>query len=118
MAPSHIGDPCPRREAFHQDPGFLICRPPPPPHRAGDYLDPTIRLTLMPALITALMPAAIHWTARPVASASVSAITSRCRKVVHSHRLQSNWLWYTLLRLRKVADFGQLPEAFSEGVSV
>ena len=42
----------------------------------------------MPALITALMPAAIHWTARPVASASVSAITSWCRKVVHSHRLR------------------------------
>jgi hypothetical protein len=86
MAPSHVGDPCPRHQALHQDLSFPVCRP--PPHRAGDYLDPTIRPTLMPALITALMPAAIHCTARTVASASVSAITSRFRKVVHSHWLR------------------------------
>ena len=77
----------PRCQALHQDLGFLVCRPSPTPHRTGDHLDPTIRLTLMPALITALMPAVIHRTARPVASASVSEITGRCRKVAHSHRL-------------------------------
>jgi len=43
----------------------------------------------MPALIAALMPAAIHWTARPAASAPVSPITSQCREVAHSHRLPS-----------------------------
>ena len=52
----------------------------------------------MPALITALMPAAIHWTARPVASAPVSAITSQCRKVVHSHRLQISRFILQVLR--------------------
>ncbi len=42
----------------------------------------------MHALITALMPVAIHCTARPIASAPVSAITTQCREVAHSHRLR------------------------------
>ena len=42
----------------------------------------------MPALIAALMPVTIHWTAHLVASASVSAINSRCREVAHSQRLR------------------------------
>ena len=103
VAPSHIGDPCPRRQALHHDLGFLVCRPPPPPHRAGDHLNPTIRLILMPALITALIPAAIHWTPRSVASASVSEITRRCRKVVHSHRLPMDVAKRPGMRRAKVA---------------
>ncbi len=87
MAPSHVGDPCPWRQALHQDPGFLVCRPPPAPHRAGDHLDPAIGLTLMPALIAALMPATIHWTARPVASATSVGHHQPVREVAHSHRL-------------------------------
>lgn len=65
MAPSHVRDPCPWRQAFHQDSRFLVRRPPPAPHRPGDHLDPAIGLTLMPALITALMPATIHWNRTP-----------------------------------------------------
>jgi len=41
----------------------------------------------MPALIAALMPVTIHWTARPVVSAPVSAMTNRCREVARSQRL-------------------------------
>jgi hypothetical protein len=41
----------------------------------------------MPALIAALMPVTIHWTARPVVSAPVSAITNPCREVARSQRL-------------------------------
>ena len=44
----------------------------------------------MPALIAALIPVTIHRTARPVASASVSAINTRCREVARSQRLPIN----------------------------
>jgi hypothetical protein len=75
MAPSHLGNLRPWRQAFHQDLSSLICRPPTSPNRPGDHLNPTIRLILMPALIATLMPDTFHWTARLIVPAAVSPIT-------------------------------------------